>query len=284
MSVARSRRIRAAPRIPAGLALVVPIVTLLTLLIYPLGLMAEQSIATPRGLSLAVTRNLLGSVMFRRALWHTIQIAGTATAICLVLGTTLALLLHITEMPGARAIGRLIDTYLAFPSFLIALALTFLYGNAGMITVLLQQVFGAAPNAASFLYGFWGVVLAEVTFYTPFVLRPLLAGLETLDPAQIEMASVLGASPFGVVRRVVLPAVLPSLLAGGSLCLLLTLNEFGILLVMGAKDVITLPLLIYSEAIQQFDYARASVAALCDIGLSLGLYALYRAALARLAR
>jgi ABC-type sulfate transport system, permease component len=153
MSVARSRRIRAAPRIPAGLALVVPIVTLLTLLIYPLGLMAEQSIATPRGLSLAVTRNLLGSVMFRRALWHTIQIAGTATAICLVLGTTLALLLHITEMPGARAIGRLIDTYLAFPSFLIALALTFLYGNAGMITVLLQQVFGAAPNAASFLMG-----------------------------------------------------------------------------------------------------------------------------------
>jgi 2-aminoethylphosphonate transport system permease protein len=41
-----------------------------------------------------------------------------------------------------------------------------------------------------------------------------------------------------------LPAAIPALLAGGSLCLLLTVNEFGIVLFIGAKGVITLPLLI----------------------------------------
>lgn len=126
------------------------------------------------------------------------------------------------------------------------------------------------------------MVLAEVTFYTPFVMRPLLAAFDAIEPAQLDMASSLGEKPLGVIRRIILPAAVPSLLAGGSLCLLLTLNEFGIVLVMGAKDVITLPMLIYDKAIQQFDYPGASVVALCNIMLSLTLYALYRQLLARI--
>jgi 2-aminoethylphosphonate transport system permease protein len=82
-----------------------------------------------------------------------------------------------------------------------------------------------------------------------------------------------------IVRQVILPAALPALLAGGSLCLLLTVNEFGIVLFIGAKDVITLPLMIYGKAIQEFDYTTACVIAVVNIVLSLGLYSVYRLAI-----
>lgn len=287
MSLADGSVAEACPFLPPGARRLVlaapPVLILGAILLYPLGLMARAAVQGETGsLSLAPAEQMLASRLFANALVHTLEIALTATALCLLLGFALALLFNLAPFRGMRAIGRIVDAYLAFPSFLIALSLTFLYGNAGLVTALLAGLFGADRHAASFLYGFWGVVLAEVTFYTPFVLRPLLAGFQSLDPAQIEVASSLGARPAGIIRRIMLPALLPSLLAGGSLCLLLTVNEFGIMLVMGAKNVITLPVLIYGEAIQQFNYTGASVVALCDIALSLALFALYRISLTRL--
>jgi 2-aminoethylphosphonate transport system permease protein len=94
------------------------------------------------------------------------------------------------------------------------------------------------------------------------------------------VASSLGARPLRIIHRIILPAALPALVAGGSLCLLLTVNEFGIVLFIGAKDVITLPLLIYDKAIQQFDYTSACVIAVVNVALSLALYALYRSVVA----
>ena len=262
--------------------LVFPLLVLGAVLVYPLVLMGTQAFVEPTGgIGLDRFHSILGSAVFRSALFNTLRIALTATAMCLALGLILALLISFVPFPGSRVLSRLIDAYLAYPSFLIALSLTFLYGNSGVFSALGAKLFGASPNAASFLYGFWGVVLAEVTFYTPFVMRPLLAAFDTMDHTQLEVASSLGEKPFGVLRRIVLPAAMPSLLAGGSLCLLLTLNEFGIILVMGAKDVITLPMLIYNQAIQQFDYPGASVVALCNIALSLALYFVYRGLLAR---
>ena len=74
----------------------------------------------------------------------------------------------------------------------------------------------------------------------------------------------------------------PAIVAGGSLCLLLTVNEFGIVLFIGAKGVITLPLLIYSKAIQESDYQGACAIAIVNVALSLILFSLYRFAARRL--
>ena len=158
----------------------------------------------------------------------------------------------------------------------MALAFTFIYGSAGLINQSLMEFMHLKLPPLEFLYSQWGVILAEITVYTPFVMRPLLASFSLIDTAQIEVASSLGARPWRIVRQIILPAALPALLAGGSLCLLLTVNEFGIVLFIGAKDVITLPLLIYGKAIQEFDYTTACVIAIVNIALSLGLYALYR--------
>src|SRR6202041_2414053 len=61
------------------------------------------------------------------------------------------------------------------------LAFTFLYGSAGMLNGALTQSFGLSEPPVHFLYSAWGVILAEVTVYTPFVLRPLLAAFSLID-------------------------------------------------------------------------------------------------------
>ncbi|RUU54926.1 2-aminoethylphosphonate ABC transporter permease subunit [Mesorhizobium sp. M2C.T.Ca.TU.002.02.1.1] len=263
---------------------IVPSAALLALLFfYPLVLIVQQAFADDSGMAnVAEFVRVLHARFFLNALVNTITISVAATAGCLIVGLVLGLILAFVPFPGSGVIARLIDTFIALPTFLVTLAFTFLYGSAGMLNAGLMEVFSLQAPPVNFLYSTWGVVLAEVTVYSPFVLRPLLAAFSLVDRGQIEAASVLGARPFRIVRQVILPAAVPALIAGGSLCLLLTVNEFGIVLFIGAKGVITLPLLIYSKAIQESAYQVACIIAVINIALSLGLFGLYRFAAGRL--
>ena len=254
-----------------------PLLVIAAIFLYPLALIFTEALTGgTAAFSLGAFGQVLATAAFRNALIHAIQISVTASVGCIVLGFLIALILSFVPFPGSRAAARLIETYIALPTFLAALALTFLYGSAGVLNGTLMQAFGLKLPPVDFLYSPWGVILAEVTIYTPFVMRPLLAAFSLIETAQIEVAASLGARPFRIVRQVILPAAIPALLAGGSLCLLLTVNEFGIVLFIGAKGVITLPLLIYDKAIQEFDYTTACVIAVVNVVLSLALYSLYR--------
>ena len=269
-------------QLPRPAWIVPPVLVLAVLFLYPLGLIAQAAVTDPAGhLSFDAAMQVLGSRAFLGALANTALIAAGSTAGCLALGLVLALILAFVPFPGTAAVARLLDTFLALPTFLVTLAFTFLYGSAGVLNAGLMELFRLELPPVNFLYTSWGVVLAEVTVYTPFVLRPLLASFSLLDRSQIEAAGILGARPWRVVTRIILPAAVPALIAGGSLCLLLTVNEFGIVLFIGAKGVITLPLLIYDKAIQESDYATACTIAVVNAALSLGLFGLYRAVAAR---
>jgi 2-aminoethylphosphonate transport system permease protein len=274
---------QAPPRSRAALSTIPPLLIVLVAAAYPLIRVCLESTKVGdarRGLSTWST--VLASQMFRDALWRTVAIAVTSTAGCLVLGMFLAVVLAFVPFPGSRVVGRLIDTVLALPSFLITLAFTFLYGTAGAVNAAIATIAGGASPALNFLYTPAGVIAAEITFFTPFVVRPLLASFAVLPRAQLDVAASLGASPLRVLRSVVMPEAWPALMAGGSLVLLLTLNEFGIVLFTGAKGVITLPVLIYTRGIVTFDLPGAAVIATVQIALSLMLYGLYRLVFARL--
>ncbi|CAM5766797.1 2-aminoethylphosphonate ABC transporter permease [Labrys miyagiensis] len=267
------------PALPGlgGLWIVPPVVVIAILFFYPLALIARQAFLDESGVVGAQQFvDVLSSRFFLNALVNTVEIAVSATLGCLLLGLVIALILAFVPFPGSVLLARLIDTFIALPTFLVTLAFTFLYGSAGMLNGVLMHTFGLDAPPVDFLYSAWGVILAEVTVYTPFILRPLLAAFSLIDRGQIEIASLLGARPSRIVRQVILPAAVPALIAGGSLCLLLTVNEFGVVLFIGAKGVITLPLLIYDKAIQESDYQTACIIAVVNVALSLVLFGLYR--------
>ncbi|MFI6867087.1 2-aminoethylphosphonate ABC transporter permease subunit [Nocardia sp. NPDC050406] len=259
-----------------------PVLVVLAIAVYPIARVLWESTETPQGRGTETWTSVLGSESFRNALWRTITIAVGSTLGCLVLGTFLAIVLAFVPFRGSGLVGRLIDTILTLPSFLITLAFTFLYGAAGAVNALIGEITGRTEPALDFLTTPWGVILAEITFFTPFVVRPLLAAFAQLPREQLDVASSLGASPWRVLRQVVLPEAWPALAAGGSLVLLLTLNEFGIVLFTGAKGVITLPALIYTRGIVTFDLPGAAVLASIQVLLSLTLYLGYRLIFARL--
>jgi len=282
LTVDARRRARGARASPRWVWILVPLLALTGIFFYPLFFIVKQSLTGEAGqLSVAPYAAMLSSSLFQGALLRTVEIAALSTAGCLALGFVLALIMSFVPFPGARVIGGFIDTILAFPSFLIALSFTFLYGSAGAFNFIFMDLLHTTQPPIDFVYGKWGVILAEITFYTPFVMRPLLAAFSQIDSVLIEVASSLGARPLRIIREIIFPEAVPALLAGGSLCLLLTLNEFGIVLFIGAKGVITLPMVIYGKAIQEFDYTAGCVAAVVNIALSVGLYSLYRFLLSR---
>ncbi|MET8506204.1 2-aminoethylphosphonate ABC transporter permease subunit [Streptomyces sp. NPDC004787] len=262
---------RTGRRTPAWLWAAPPVLALGVVFLYPLALVVRESLAP------GAYARVFASEPFRDALVTTVWLAAAATAGCLVLGFVLALVIAFVPFPGARTVARFIDVFLSFPSFLITLALLFLYGTVGVANGLWTDVTGAAEGPFRFLTTPWGVLLAEITYFTPFVMRPLLAAFAQLDTAQLEVASSLGARPLRIVRRVILPEALPALAAGGSLVLVMCLNEFGIVLFTGAKGVTTLPMLVYGKAVLESDYAAACVVAVVNVLISVGLYAIYRA-------
>ncbi|MGW5036940.1 2-aminoethylphosphonate ABC transporter permease subunit [Streptomyces parvulus] len=254
-----------------------PVVLLAVFFLYPLALVVQQSFQPDTGgTSLEPYADVFASYAFHEALWTTVWLAVAATAGCLVLGFVLALVIAFVPFPGAKAVARFIDVFLSFPSFLITLALLFIYGTVGMANGLWTDATGAAEGPFQFLTTPWGVLLAEITYFTPFVVRPLLAAFSQLDTAQLEAASSLGARAPRIVRRIILPEALPALAAGGSLVLVLCLNEFGIVLFTGAKGVTTLPTLVYGKAMLESDYPGACVVAVVNVLISVGLYGLYR--------
>ncbi|NEA32157.1 2-aminoethylphosphonate ABC transporter permease subunit [Streptomyces sp. SID13031] len=259
----------ASRRVSRTVWLLPPLLVLAGLVVYPLVLVAGESFTG----GFATWREVIGSVEFRDALVRTVQIAVCSTIGCLLVGTFLAVVISFVPFPGARVISGLVDAMLALPSFLVALSFTFIYGSAGVL--------GSLVGGSGFLTTPWAVILAEITFYTPFVMRPLLGAMAQIPRVQLDVAASLGGGPWRVLRQVVLPEVKPALAAGGGLTLLLTLNEFGIVLFLGARDTTTLPMLVHTKGIVMFDYPGACVIAVVQVLLSVGLYVALRAALTR---
>ena len=151
-----------------------PLLILVVLFLYPLGLIIRQSLGDSGTVSLSTFAEVVASRQFHEGLLHTVVIALGSTAGCLVLGFVFSLIIAFVPFPGAKAASRLIDTFIALPTFLVTLAFTFIYGSAGLINASLMRALNLDLPPLDFLYTQWGVILAETTVYTPFVMRPLL--------------------------------------------------------------------------------------------------------------
>ncbi|WP_019203005.1 2-aminoethylphosphonate ABC transporter permease subunit [Tsukamurella sp. 1534] len=263
------------PAVPRWVWVLPPVAFILVAVGYPLVGIVSRTFTdkAERPAGLATWESTLTDDAVLSALGTTVQVAALSTAGCLVAGTFLALVLAFVPFPGSGGVVRLIEAVVSFPSFLIPLALGVLLGPVGVANAVLGPL---GMSTGSFTSSLWGVVLAEIAFYTPFVVRPVLASLRQFPADQVNVASSLGAGPLRIVGRVILPSALPALAAAGSLTFLLTLNEFGIVLFTGAKDVITLPMLIYTRSIVGQDFASAAVLATVQLVISVGVYVLYR--------
>lgn len=204
------------------------------------------------------------------ALRVTVTAAFVATVFNALYGLLMAWVLTRYDFPGKRILDALMDIPFALPTAVAGIALTALYSANGW--------FGGPLSAMGIelVYTLGGVILAMVFTSIPFVVRAIQPVLEDLDPALEQAAMTLGARPFAIFRRVVLPAILPAWLAGSTVAFARSLGEFGaVVFIAGNLPFKTeIAALLAYIRLEEYDYQGAAAIALVLLAIALLLLAL----------
>jgi iron(III) transport system permease protein len=156
---------------------------------------------------------------------NTLLLAVAVTLAAAALAIPLAWLTTATDLPGRRLWSVLVALPLILPSYVVAFIHVSLLSPKGLTQQLLEPIFGIErlPN----LYGFPGAFLVLTLITYPYILLTVRGAIQRLDPSLGEAARSLGLGPWGVFRRVTLPHLRPSVLAGALLVILYVLRDFG---------------------------------------------------------
>jgi sulfate transport system permease protein len=162
------------------------------------------------------------------------------------------------DFPGRRILDALIDVPFALPTAVSGIALTAIYSQNGWMGRWLQ------PLGIKAAFSPFGIVIALSFIGLPFIVRTVQPAVEDLDPAMEEAAELLGASRLIALRRVILPALQPALLAGFITAFARALGEYGsVIFISGNMPMKTeIASLLIVTKLEQFDYAGASAIAL----------------------
>jgi sulfate transport system permease protein len=181
-----------------------------------------------------------------------------------VFGLLVAWVLVRYTFPGKRLIDGLVDLPFALPTAVAGIALTAIYSPNGA----LGSFFGDFGIKTA--YSQIGITIALIFIGLPFVVRTIQPVLEDLEKDVEEAAASLGASRWRTFRKVIFPAVLPSLLTGFALAFARGIGEYGsVVFISGNMPMKTeiAPLLIRTK-LEQYDYVGATTIALLMLIIS----------------
>jgi sulfate transport system permease protein len=150
----------------------------------------------------------------------TLIISVVVALINVVFGLLVAWVLTRDDFVGKRLVDAVIDLPFALPTIVASLVMLALYGPASPVDLHLQHTR-------------WGVGIALLFVTLPFVVRSVQPVLLELDRETEEAAASLGANNLTILTKVVLPALLPSLLSGAGLAFSRAIGEFGSVVLIG---------------------------------------------------
>jgi putative spermidine/putrescine transport system permease protein len=188
-------------------------------------------------------RMLLGNGRYMRSLGATVVLSAAVTLTTLVLSVIAGLLLARREFTGKRTLLALLTFPLAFPGVVVGFMVIMLAGRQGLIGALSLKLTG---DRWVFAYSMSGLFLGYLYFSIPRVIVTVMASATKLDASLEEAARSLGASPWQIMRDVVLPALSPGLIAAGAVCFATAMGAFGTAFTL-ATDIDVLPMTIYTE-------------------------------------
>jgi putative spermidine/putrescine transport system permease protein len=234
--------------------LVLPLVALVfALLVYPLALLAAQSVRPgagildaprdARGLSLANYLLVVADADYRTAYLHSIVlslgVALASTLLCL----PSAWLFARRDFPGKRLARALFTLPMSFSGVIVGFLAILMLGRIGFLPQLLERLTGR-PLLSGIAYQFAGLVAAYVYFEVPRATLTLEAALRKFDVRLDAAARTLGAGRWQRLRLVLLPLFFPALLSTFAVTFSVSLGSFGVALIV-SKRFTLLPLEIF---------------------------------------
>ncbi len=252
----RSARIRLAPYLLSAPGLLLFGMLLLTPLVAT-ALLSLHSFSMNTGIQdvyhLDNYRDIFTDSYFHGVFLRTFRIALLVTVVSITLGAPEAYILNRMRNPW-RGIFLLIGLGPLLISVVSrTLGWVLLFGTTGLVNRGLQTI-GLIAEPLQFMYSETGVVIALTHVLMPFMMISVWTSLQRLDP-QVENAALsLGAGPVTILRRIVLPQVVPGVLSGAVIVFALAASAFATPAIIGGRRLKVVSTLAYDEFLNTLDW------------------------------
>ncbi len=231
-------------------------------LIYPLLSLFFSSFKDPvsGNITLDNFTKFFSKKYYYQAFLNSFSVTTCVTLLAILIGIPLAYLLTAFKIKGKSIIEVLIIISMLSPPFIGAYSWVLLCGRSGVITKLFSGIGIEFPT----IYGFGGILLVLTLKLFPFIYLYISGALKKIDASLGEAAESLGCSGFKKVFTVIIPLILPTLLAGGLLVFMNALADFGTPMLIG-EGFNVMPVMIYSEFISEVGGQANFAAAMASI-------------------
>ncbi len=213
-------------------------------------------------------REVFGDSYFHDVFVRTFRIAILVTIATALIGVPEAYILSRMRAPWKGiflliALGPLLISVVAR-----TLGWALLFGGANGIVNKLLLGAGVITAPIPFMFTEGGVIVALTHVLMPFMLLSVWASLQRLDPQIENAAASLGARPLTILRRIVLPQVMPGVLAGGIIVFALAASAFASPAIIGGRRLKVVATLAYDEFLNTLNWPLgAAIAMLLLIAL-----------------
>ena len=204
---------------------------------------------------------ILTDDLYSRTYLNSLKISVVSTIICLLLGYPIAYGI-IRSGPVAKKILLFAVILPFWTSFLLRVyAWMGLLADRGTINNLLISL-GIIDEPIRMLYTEFAVYIGIVYTYLPFMILPLYANMEKLDPRLNEAAADLGSKPTNTFFRITLPLTIPGIIAGSLLVFIPATGEYIIPDLLGGGNVQMIGRVLFNEFSRNTDWPIASAVAI----------------------
>ena len=235
----------------------------LIFVVYPLAMILYKSVVDPGSGSITFTNftRFFTRKYYTNTLLNSFKVTTVVTLICAFLGLVMAYIIKQYNIKGSSALNIAIVLSYLSPPFIGAYSWIQLLGRKGLFTKAINSLFGIQFEG---IYGFWGIVLVFSLQSFPLVYMYVSGALENLDNSLNEAAESLGANNFQRVTGIILPLVLPTVLASSLLVFMRVFSDFGTPMLIG-EGYRTYPVVLYNQFMGEVTNDSNFAAALCVI-------------------
>lgn len=198
------------------------------------------------GFSLANYAEVLGDPYFHRIFLRTFFLSILVTFFCVLLGTPEAYILHRMSSRWKSLCMLAILGPLLVSVVVRTLGWAILLGSDGVINNTLITI-GLIDTPIKLMFTMTGLVIALVHVLIPFMVLSVWASLQKLDPMVESAGQSLGATPFVVLRRIVIPQIMPGVLSGSLIVFALTASAFATPSILGGRRLKVVATTAYDE-------------------------------------
>lgn len=242
---------------------VVATIFYLVFLIYPLYMLLRQSVITSDGaFTWEFFEKIVSKSYYGGAVWHSLLISGCVTLVSVLIATPMAYIMSTIKIRFAGVLQILILVSSMSAPFIGAYAWIMLFGRNGTITGLLANI---GINIGD-IYGFKGCVIVMSFQLYSLVFMFISGAFKNMDNSLIEASESLGCTGLRKMFKVVLPLMLPTLLAGALLVFMRSFADYGTPMLIG-ENYLTLPVMVYKEFLSELGGSDGMAAAISIIAI-----------------